>query len=247
MWQQGEQAKHRIWEILSLEHIPHPLASCIDSETNVFKISHATFPITLIFVCSWNVLSCLSFPFIPLCSHCLSFSPSSALFGQMQRLSFLRTEPPCVLSWLSSCLRGEEMPPFPYLPGICQRTRLLVLVLFQLSFYKFCGDTNVEQYVIRPGNPVLMFRESERCSPYFTCCFLSDTLYRPVDCVVELKGSRSGTVMWGKIKEEAIIYVCVFKWDFPPVPGLSDECTCVSDIGGKRVLVPWMQLDNLLT
>uniref|UniRef100_UPI0037E7A35D anaphase-promoting complex subunit 1 n=1 Tax=Semicossyphus pulcher TaxID=241346 RepID=UPI0037E7A35D len=50
-----------------------------------------------------------------------------ALFGQMQRPSFLRAEPPCVLSWLSSCLRGEEIPPFPYLPGICQRTRLLVL------------------------------------------------------------------------------------------------------------------------
>ncbi|KAM6997725.1 anaphase-promoting complex subunit 1 [Tautogolabrus adspersus] len=49
------------------------------------------------------------------------------LFAQMQRPSFLRAEPPCVLSWLSSCLRGQEIPPFPYLPGICQRTRLLVL------------------------------------------------------------------------------------------------------------------------
>uniref|UniRef100_A0A8C9YDJ7 Anaphase-promoting complex subunit 1 n=1 Tax=Sander lucioperca TaxID=283035 RepID=A0A8C9YDJ7_SANLU len=45
----------------------------------------------------------------------------------MQRPSFLRAEPPCVLSWLSSCLRGEENPPFPCLPGISQRTRLLVL------------------------------------------------------------------------------------------------------------------------
>uniref|UniRef100_A0A3Q4H1B8 Anaphase-promoting complex subunit 1 n=1 Tax=Neolamprologus brichardi TaxID=32507 RepID=A0A3Q4H1B8_NEOBR len=43
------------------------------------------------------------------------------------RPSFLRPEPPCVFSWLSSCLRGEESPPFPYLPGICQRTRLLVV------------------------------------------------------------------------------------------------------------------------
>ncbi|CAJ1067046.1 anaphase-promoting complex subunit 1 isoform X1 [Xyrichtys novacula] len=47
--------------------------------------------------------------------------------SQMQRPSFLKAEPPCVLSWLSSCLRGEEVPPFPYLPCICQRTRLLVL------------------------------------------------------------------------------------------------------------------------
>lgn len=36
-----------------------------------------------------------------------------------------------MLSWLSNCLRGEEILPFPYLPGICQRTRLLVLVRLQ--------------------------------------------------------------------------------------------------------------------
>ncbi|XP_037322013.2 anaphase-promoting complex subunit 1 isoform X3 [Pungitius pungitius] len=50
-----------------------------------------------------------------------------AVIGQMQRPAFLRAEPPCVLSWLSGCLRGEESPPFPCLPDICQRTRLLVL------------------------------------------------------------------------------------------------------------------------
>uniref|UniRef100_A0A8D0CXX3 Anaphase-promoting complex subunit 1 n=1 Tax=Sander lucioperca TaxID=283035 RepID=A0A8D0CXX3_SANLU len=55
----------------------------------------------------------------------------------MQRPSFLRAEPPCVLSWLSSCLRGEENPPFPCLPGISQRTRLLVLV----SFILYMGRT----------------------------------------------------------------------------------------------------------
>uniref|UniRef100_A0A669DML5 Anaphase-promoting complex subunit 1 n=1 Tax=Oreochromis niloticus TaxID=8128 RepID=A0A669DML5_ORENI len=52
---------------------------------------------------------------------------TETLIGQMQRPSFMRPEPPCVFSWLSSCLRGEESPPFPYLPGICQRTRLLVV------------------------------------------------------------------------------------------------------------------------
>uniref|UniRef100_A0A8C7V6Z4 Anaphase promoting complex subunit 1 n=1 Tax=Oncorhynchus mykiss TaxID=8022 RepID=A0A8C7V6Z4_ONCMY len=50
-----------------------------------------------------------------------------AQMEQMQRPSFLRAEPPCVFSWLSSCLRGEEVAPFPYLPGICERTKLLVL------------------------------------------------------------------------------------------------------------------------
>uniref|UniRef100_A0A673WA52 Anaphase promoting complex subunit 1 n=1 Tax=Salmo trutta TaxID=8032 RepID=A0A673WA52_SALTR len=50
-----------------------------------------------------------------------------AQMEQMLRPSFLRAEPPCVFSWLSSCLRGEEVAPFPYLPGICERTKLLVL------------------------------------------------------------------------------------------------------------------------
>uniref|UniRef100_A0A8C5E585 Anaphase-promoting complex subunit 1 n=1 Tax=Gouania willdenowi TaxID=441366 RepID=A0A8C5E585_GOUWI len=48
--------------------------------------------------------------------------------SSMPCLSILRAEPPCVFSWLSGCLRSEENLPFPYLPGICQRTRLLVLV-----------------------------------------------------------------------------------------------------------------------
>lgn len=52
----------------------------------------------------------------------------SALIAQMQHPSFLRAEPPCVFSWLSSCLRGEDVQPFPYLPDVCLRIRLLVLV-----------------------------------------------------------------------------------------------------------------------
>uniref|UniRef100_A0A3B3ZG24 Uncharacterized protein n=1 Tax=Periophthalmus magnuspinnatus TaxID=409849 RepID=A0A3B3ZG24_9GOBI len=47
--------------------------------------------------------------------------------NQMHRPSFLREDPPCVFNWLSSCLKGEEVPPFPYLPNICQRTKLIVL------------------------------------------------------------------------------------------------------------------------
>lgn len=76
-----------------------------------------------------------SFPFSLLLSvlHCFFFPPS-AVFSQMQRLSYLKAEPPCVLSWLSSCLKGDEVAPFPYLPGICQRTRLLVLVTDELHF-----------------------------------------------------------------------------------------------------------------
>ncbi|XP_046885397.1 LOW QUALITY PROTEIN: anaphase-promoting complex subunit 1 [Hypomesus transpacificus] len=50
-----------------------------------------------------------------------------AQLEQMQQPAFLRAEPPCVFGWLSRCLRGQEVPPFPFLPGICERTRLLVL------------------------------------------------------------------------------------------------------------------------
>uniref|UniRef100_A0A671LZY7 Uncharacterized protein n=1 Tax=Sinocyclocheilus anshuiensis TaxID=1608454 RepID=A0A671LZY7_9TELE len=40
---------------------------------------------------------------------------------------FLDGEAPCVFSWLSRCLRGQDVTPFPCLPGICERTKLLVL------------------------------------------------------------------------------------------------------------------------
>uniref|UniRef100_A0A671SP29 Anaphase-promoting complex subunit 1 n=1 Tax=Sinocyclocheilus anshuiensis TaxID=1608454 RepID=A0A671SP29_9TELE len=40
---------------------------------------------------------------------------------------FLDGEAPCVFSWLSRCLRGQDVAPFPYLLGICERTKLLVL------------------------------------------------------------------------------------------------------------------------
>ncbi|KAE8280832.1 Anaphase-promoting complex subunit 1 [Larimichthys crocea] len=73
-----------------------------------------------------------------------------ALFGQMQRPSFLRAEPPCVLSWLSSCLRGEEVPPFPYLPGICQRTRLLVLsYALYITGDENATSTDVSKYLAK--------------------------------------------------------------------------------------------------
>ncbi|XP_062286497.1 anaphase-promoting complex subunit 1 [Scomber scombrus] len=73
-----------------------------------------------------------------------------ALIDKMQRPSFLRAEPPCVFSWLSSCLRGQEIPPFPCLPNICWRTRLLVL---SYALY-IIGDenatsTDVSKYLVK--------------------------------------------------------------------------------------------------
>lgn len=72
------------------------------------------------------------------------------LIDQMQCSSFLTPEPPCVFSWLSRCLRGEERKPFPHLPGICQRTRLLIL-----SYALYVGgdenavSTDVSKYLVK--------------------------------------------------------------------------------------------------
>ncbi|MXQ90209.1 hypothetical protein E5288_WYG017338 [Bos mutus] len=47
--------------------------------------------------------------------------------GSMQYPPFFTPEPPSVYQWVSSCLKGEGVPPYPYLPGICERGRLVVL------------------------------------------------------------------------------------------------------------------------
>uniref|UniRef100_A0A4X1VU54 Anaphase-promoting complex subunit 1 n=1 Tax=Sus scrofa TaxID=9823 RepID=A0A4X1VU54_PIG len=51
--------------------------------------------------------------------------------GFMHHPSFFTSEPPSIYQWVSSCLKGEGMPPYPYLPGICERSRLVVLVCIQ--------------------------------------------------------------------------------------------------------------------
>uniref|UniRef100_A0A8C6VCS4 Anaphase-promoting complex subunit 1 n=1 Tax=Naja naja TaxID=35670 RepID=A0A8C6VCS4_NAJNA len=47
--------------------------------------------------------------------------------GFMHHPSFFSAEPPSVFQWLCSCLKGESVPPYPYLPGICERSKLVVL------------------------------------------------------------------------------------------------------------------------
>nr|XP_016852667.1 PREDICTED: anaphase-promoting complex subunit 1 isoform X2 [Anolis carolinensis] len=45
----------------------------------------------------------------------------------MQHPTFFSVEPPSIFQWLSSCLKGESVAPYPYLPGICERSKLVVL------------------------------------------------------------------------------------------------------------------------
>ncbi|XP_015271620.1 PREDICTED: anaphase-promoting complex subunit 1 [Gekko japonicus] len=47
--------------------------------------------------------------------------------GFMHHPSFFSAEPPSIFQWLSSCLKGENVQPYPYLPGICERSKLLVV------------------------------------------------------------------------------------------------------------------------
>ncbi|ETE69792.1 Anaphase-promoting complex subunit 1, partial [Ophiophagus hannah] len=47
--------------------------------------------------------------------------------GFMHHPSFFSAEPPSIFQWLCSCLKGESVPPYPYLPGICERSKLVVL------------------------------------------------------------------------------------------------------------------------
>lgn len=42
--------------------------------------------------------------------------------------SFFSAEPPSIFQWMSSCLKGEGVQPYPYLPGICERSKLVILV-----------------------------------------------------------------------------------------------------------------------
>ncbi|XP_061646236.1 anaphase-promoting complex subunit 1 [Phyllopteryx taeniolatus] len=101
-----------------------------------------------------------------------------SLIDQMQHPSFLRAEPPCIFSWLSCCLRGEEVPPFPYLPGICHRVRLLVL---SYALYIRGDDnattSNVSKYLVKlsAGQKITepQYRRQTSVNPVKSC---SETL-----------------------------------------------------------------------
>ncbi|XP_030877983.1 anaphase-promoting complex subunit 1 [Leptonychotes weddellii] len=62
--------------------------------------------------------------------------------GFMHHPSFFTSEPPSIYQWVSSCLKGEGMPPYPYLPGICERSRLVVLVCITYLVYLFLFKLN---------------------------------------------------------------------------------------------------------
>uniref|UniRef100_A0A6I8P4H6 Anaphase-promoting complex subunit 1 n=1 Tax=Ornithorhynchus anatinus TaxID=9258 RepID=A0A6I8P4H6_ORNAN len=54
-------------------------------------------------------------------------SIDQAQTGSMHYPAFLTPEPPSIYQWLSSCLKGEGASSYPYLPGVCERSKLVVL------------------------------------------------------------------------------------------------------------------------
>uniref|UniRef100_A0A9J7XUB0 Anaphase-promoting complex subunit 1 n=1 Tax=Cyprinus carpio carpio TaxID=630221 RepID=A0A9J7XUB0_CYPCA len=87
---------------------------------------------------------------------------------------FLDGEAPCVFSWLSRCLRGQDVTPFPHLPGICERTKLLVL---SYALY-VVGDedaisTNMLKYLSRLS--ILYPAMGYVTTHYLTCLFFFNT------------------------------------------------------------------------
>uniref|UniRef100_A0A9J8D0C1 Anaphase-promoting complex subunit 1 n=1 Tax=Cyprinus carpio carpio TaxID=630221 RepID=A0A9J8D0C1_CYPCA len=88
---------------------------------------------------------------------------------------FLDGDAPCVFSWLSRCLRGQDVAPFPYLPGICERTKLLVL---SYALY-VVGDedaisTNMLKYLSRlSADLYILSRGVCDCTVFYMLVFLS--------------------------------------------------------------------------
>uniref|UniRef100_A0A671M6H3 Anaphase-promoting complex subunit 1 n=1 Tax=Sinocyclocheilus anshuiensis TaxID=1608454 RepID=A0A671M6H3_9TELE len=70
---------------------------------------------------------------------------------------FLDGEAPCVFSWLSRCLRGQDVTPFPCLPGICERTKLLVM--FYALYQTHC-PSKATKFLLN-----LALCRSESCTP----------------------------------------------------------------------------------
>ncbi|XP_063774168.1 anaphase-promoting complex subunit 1 isoform X1 [Pseudophryne corroboree] len=58
--------------------------------------------------------------------------------GFMSYPSFFTAEPPSIYHWLSLCLKGDKMAAYPYLPRICERSKLVVL---SFALY-ILGDEN---------------------------------------------------------------------------------------------------------
>ncbi|KAK2520245.1 Anapc1 [Columba guinea] len=88
--------------------------------------------------------------------------------GFMHHPSFFSAEPPSIFQWLSSCLTGGGVQPYPYLPGICERSKLVVL---SVALYVLGDESAVSNeashylYKITTGQrKQQMEQDDDRCS-----------------------------------------------------------------------------------
>uniref|UniRef100_A0A8C0FJZ4 Anaphase-promoting complex subunit 1 n=1 Tax=Bubo bubo TaxID=30461 RepID=A0A8C0FJZ4_BUBBB len=89
--------------------------------------------------------------------------------GFMHHPTFFSAEPPSIFQWLSSCLKGEAVQPYPYLSRICERSKLVVL---SVALYILGDESAVSNeashylYKITSGNDALIcsFRHSTSVS-----------------------------------------------------------------------------------
>ncbi|XP_034966996.2 anaphase-promoting complex subunit 1 isoform X4 [Zootoca vivipara] len=88
--------------------------------------------------------------------------------GFMHHPSFFSAEPPSIFQWLSSCLKGDSVPPYPYLPGICERSKLVVLsvVLYILGDEKAVSNeaSNYLSRITTGQRKQQTEQEESRCS-----------------------------------------------------------------------------------
>ncbi|XP_019371655.1 PREDICTED: anaphase-promoting complex subunit 1 isoform X1 [Gavialis gangeticus] len=87
--------------------------------------------------------------------------------GFMHHPSFFSAEPPSIFQWLSSCLRGEGVQPYPYLPGICERSKLVVLsVALYILGDERAVSNEASQYLYRisSGQRKPTEQDDRRCS-----------------------------------------------------------------------------------
>uniref|UniRef100_A0A3B3UEI2 Anaphase-promoting complex subunit 1 n=1 Tax=Poecilia latipinna TaxID=48699 RepID=A0A3B3UEI2_9TELE len=103
-----------------------------------------------------------------------------AVIGQMHRPTFLSSDPPCVFNWLSSCLRGEVSPPFPYLPGICQRTKLTSVFCFSRQSsvkVRVSSESLAEQLVVWLTSQGFTLKDLESV-PFGVALPIREAIYR---------------------------------------------------------------------
>uniref|UniRef100_A0A803VVH8 Anaphase-promoting complex subunit 1 n=1 Tax=Ficedula albicollis TaxID=59894 RepID=A0A803VVH8_FICAL len=93
--------------------------------------------------------------------------------GFMLHPSFFSAEPPSIFQWLSSCLKGEGVQPYPYLPGICERSKLVVL---SVALYILGDESAVLNeashylYKITSGQRKQQMEQDDKRYGSFWCC-----------------------------------------------------------------------------